>query len=112
MIAMMFGCTPPSVSCSCSARAAADSLALGVLQAADEFGVAVPEDISLFGFDNIIYSSLPKIMLSTIDQRKQLLAEAAVNILMEILNHPERDEFTHRLIRPTLVIRRSCRALE
>lgn len=92
--------------------AAADSLALGVLQAADEFGVAVPEDISLFGFDNIIYSSLPKIMLSTIDQRKQLLAEAAVNILMEILNHPERDEFTHRLIRPTLVIRRSCRALE
>ena len=51
-------------------------------------------------------------MLSTIDQRKQLLAEAAVNILMEILNHPERDEFTHRLIRPTLVIRRSCRALE
>ena len=70
--------------------AAADSLALGVLQAADEFGVAVPEDISLFGFDNIIYSSLPKIMLSTIDQRKQLLAEAAVNILMEILNHPER----------------------
>lgn len=89
--------------------AATDSMALGVLQAAGECGISVPEDISLLGFDNIIYSSLPKIELSTIDQRKQLLAEAAVDLLTRIIDSDEQDEFTHRMIRPTLIPRRSCR---
>ena len=99
----------------CSATAifaATDSMALGVLQAAGESGISVPEDISLLGFDNIIYSSLPKIELSTIDQRKQLLAEAAVDLLTHIIDSDEQDEFTHRMIRPTLISRSSCRAPE
>ena len=97
----------------CSATAifaSTDSMALGVLQAADEYGISIPEDISLLGFDNIIYSALPKIELSTIDQRKQLLAEAAVDLLTRIIDSDEQDEFTHRMIRPTLVSRSSCRA--
>lgn len=89
--------------------AATDSLALGVMQAADECHIAIPDDISLLGFDNIIYSSLPKITLSTVDQRKPLLAQAAVNLLTNIIDSSERDEFTHRLIRPTLITRSSCR---
>ena len=97
----------------CSATAifaSTDSMALGVLQAADEYGISVPEDNSLLGFDNIIYSALPKIELSTIDQRKQLLAEATVDLLTRIIDSDEQDEFTHRMIRPTLVSRSSCRA--
>lgn len=78
-------------------------MALGVLQAADEYGISIPEDISLLGFDNIIYSALPKIELSTIDQRKQLLAEATVDLLTRIIDSDAQDEFTHRMIRPTLV---------
>ena len=85
-------------------------MALGVLQAADEYGISVPDDISLLGFDNIIYSALPKIELSTVDQRKQLLAEATVDLLTRIIDSDEQDEFTHRMIRPTLVSRSSCRA--
>ena len=85
-------------------------MALGVLQAADEYGISIPEDISLLGFDNIIYSALPKIELSTVDQRKQLLAEATVDLLTRIIDSDEQDEFTHRMIRPTLVSRSSCRA--
>lgn len=91
--------------------AATDSLALGAMQAADEFGVAIPDDVSLLGFDNIIYSSLPKITLSTIDQRKPLLAEAAVDILTQIIESDERDEFTHRMIRPALIRRASCASI-
>lgn len=97
----------------CSATAifaSTDSMALGVLQAADEYGISIPEDISLLGFDNIIYSALPKIELSTIDQRKQLLAEATVDLLTRIIDSDAQDEFTHRMIRPTLVSRSSCRA--
>lgn len=89
--------------------AATDSIALGVLQAADEFGLSVPNDLSLLGFDNIIYSSLPKITLSTIDQRKQMLAEAAVSLLLDVIENPARDEYTRRLIKPALVERQSCK---
>ena len=116
------GCSSIDIGCAlsrelfangCSATAifaSTDSMALGVLQAADEYGISIPEDISLLGFDNIIYSALPKIELSTIDQRKQLLAEATVDLLTRIIDSDEQDEFTHRMIRPTLVSRSSCRA--
>lgn len=91
--------------------AATDSLALGILQAADEFGLQVPDDFSLLGFDNIVYSALPKIKLTTIDQRKQQLSEAAVNMLVDIIGAPQREEYTRRLIRPKLIARQSCRNL-
>ena len=116
------GCSSIDIGCAlsrelfangCSATAifaSTDSMALGVLQAADEYGISVPDDISLLGFDNIIYSALPKIELSTVDQRKQLLAEATVDLLTRIIDSDEQDEFTHRMIRPTLVSRSSCRA--
>ena len=116
------GCSSIDIGCAlsrklfangCSATAifaSTDSMALGVLQAADEYGISIPEDISLLGFDNIIYSALPKIELSTIDQRKQLLAEATVDLLTRIIDSDAQDEFTHRMIRPTLVSRSSCRA--
>ena len=81
------------------------------MQAADEFGISIPDDLSLLGFDNIIYSSLPKITLSTIDQRKSLLAEATVDILTQIIESDERDEFTHRMIRPALIRRSSCASI-
>ena len=85
-------------------------VSIGALRACRDRNIRVPDDISLLGFDNIIYSALPKIELSTVDQRKQLLAEATVDLLTRIINSDEQDEFTHRMIRPTLVSRSSCRA--
>lgn len=91
--------------------AATDSLALGLLEAANEHGLQIPDDISLLGFDNIVYTSLPKITLTTIDQRMKTLAEAAINLLIEIIDSPQQDEYTHRLIRPALIIRNSTKHL-
>lgn len=91
--------------------AASDALALGVMQAADEFGIAIPERISLLGFDNIGYAALPKIRLTTLDQRKAEQARAAVELLYELIERPEEDGHTHRLLPPILVERDSCRRL-
>ena len=88
--------------------AATDSIALGVLKAADEQGISIPEELSLLGFDNIMYSALPKISLSTIDQRKPLLAKSAVDILVKVIESEEQDTFTPLMIRPRLVPRSSC----
>ncbi|EOQ38228.1 LacI family DNA-binding transcriptional regulator [Butyricicoccus pullicaecorum] len=92
--------------------AATDSLALGVIQAADEFNIRIPEDVSLLGFDNISYAALPKITLSTIDQRKSALAESAVRLLVSLIEQPSNDGYAHHMIRPALIERHSCAALQ
>lgn len=91
--------------------AATDILALSVLQAADELGIRVPEDLSLLGFDNIAFSALPKINLTTIEQPKQAIAASALNMLLEKIKFPS-TQSTHRLLSPSLVIRESCRRIE
>lgn len=90
--------------------AATDSLAVGVLQAADECGVSIPEELSLLGYDNLLYASLPRITLSTIDQRKQALAEAAVETLLALIEAPTHEPGVRRLVAPALVERGTCRA--
>jgi len=84
-----------------------DLMALGVLQAADAVGVRVPEDISLLGFNNIVFSALPKINLTTIEQPKQAIAATAVTMLLERIKFPK-TEYKGRVLAPSLVIRDSC----
>lgn len=90
--------------------AATDTLALGLMQAAEECGVSIPGELSLLGFDNISYSALPRITLSTIDQRKALLADTAVRILLDTIAQPEQQQYHKCLVPPTLIERHSCRA--
>ena len=88
--------------------AATDSLALGVFDAAEEAGVRIPEDLSLIGFDNILYADLPKIHLTTIEQPKKAMASVAVDVLLEKIAD-ESSGYSHRILTPTLIERSSCR---
>lgn len=92
--------------------ASTDSLALGVLQSSEELGISIPEDVSLIGFDNITYSALPKISLSTIDQCKQDLAENAVNLLLRVIESGEKNNDIHCILEPKLIERKSCSPIE
>lgn len=86
--------------------AATDSIALGIMQAADEYNLRIPDDFSLLGYDNILYSALPKIQLTTIDQRKQKSAEKAVQTLIQIIQHGNQDDY-HRISIPPVLIKRN-----
>lgn len=87
--------------------ASTDSIALGVLQAADEAGIRIPEDVSLLGFDNIHYTGLPKINLSTVEQPKKTMALVAVEMLVEKMQRATLG-YSHRILMPTLIRRSSC----
>ena len=89
--------------------AATDTNALGIMEAAEECGVRIPEDISLLGFDNIRDSSLPRIHLTTIEQPMKMLASVAVDSLLEKVQN-ELAGYTHRILTPTLIERSSCLA--
>ena len=91
--------------------APSDAMALGVLQAADELGVDIPGRISLLGYDDIEYASLPKIRLSTLAQPTDALAENAVRLLLDLVDSDGPESYTHRLISPRLVERSTCRPL-
>lgn len=90
--------------------AATDTNALGILQAAEECGIRIPEDLSLLGFDNIRDSGLPRIDLTTIEQPKKLLASMAVDGLLDTIQN-ELSGYTHRVLTPTLIERSSCRRI-
>ena len=90
--------------------AATDTLALGVMQAADELGIRIPQDFSLLGYDNIRYSELPKINLSTIEQPRRAIASIAVEMLLEKIQN-DYEGYSHRIVAPTLIKRGSCQPL-
>lgn len=91
--------------------AAADTMALGVMKAADEAGIRIPDQLSLLGYDNIDYASLPNIRLTTIDHPIPQLARSSAKLLLEIIESDTISEYTHKLLVPTLVERRTCRRI-
>ncbi len=87
--------------------AASDSIAVGAIRAADELGQKIPEDLSVLGFDNTFLASVPRVSLTTIDQPKQMIADLAVQTLLEHIGDPEK-EAQSKLLIPTLVKRETC----
>jgi DNA-binding LacI/PurR family transcriptional regulator len=67
-----------------------DVMAIGCMDAArHEFGLKIPEDISVVGFDGTSTGAWASYRLTTIDQPLEIMAEAAVNMLMERVENPE-----------------------
>lgn len=60
-----------------------DHLSLGVLQAAESMGIAVPSELGLFGFANEFFSSILKPSLSSVDQRSKEVGKRAAQIYFE-----------------------------
>ncbi|HEY5560318.1 MAG TPA: LacI family DNA-binding transcriptional regulator [Clostridiaceae bacterium] len=83
-----------------------DIMALGVLRALDEQNIKVPEDISLCGYDNVIFSSISLIPITTVNQDIDRMALAVTNILFDEMKNKERNKL-RILIKPELVIRKS-----
>lgn len=91
--------------------AATDTVAIGILQAAQEAGVRIPEDLSLIGFDDILYAGLPTINLTTIEQPKKRMATMVVDMLIDKIQDPSKG-YSHSILMPSLVERGSCKRLD
>lgn len=66
--------------------AAGDQMAIGVLHAAADAGLAVPRDLAVVGFDDIDAAALVRPALTTVAQDQRALGEAAVAALREMLD--------------------------
>ena len=83
-----------------------DVIAVGVLHAAAEVNLSLPESLSVIGFDDIPLAKFVIPALTTIAQPIYSIGETAVEILMRQLDDPERPPETIQLD-DQLVIRQS-----
>lgn len=86
--------------------AANDMIALGVLEVAEEMGVLIPDDLSLVGYNDISYASLPRVQLTTVAQPTQEMGQIASEWLLSTIEEHKRHPL-HCVLNPHLVVRRS-----
>ncbi|KQA39197.1 substrate-binding domain-containing protein [Vibrio cholerae] len=87
-----------------------DMMAMGVIQAASQRGLRIPDDLSLIGYDDVHIAKFMTPALTTIHQPKYRLGKAAVDTLLYRLENPDTTAQVVQL-EPTLVVRSSVCSL-
>lgn len=82
-----------------------DSLTLGAMQALQQYGYRIPEDISLIGFDDSYLASLSHPPLTSVSIPKEMLGRTAVRQLKLLLDNPE-DKTVYKIQLCTSLIER------
>ena len=87
-----------------------DVLGIAASTAIKEFGLKIPDDISIIGFDDISYSSVVEPRLSTVRIQKERMGRIAVSRLISRIETIIPERITLRL-NSDLVIRESVKAI-
>ncbi|RBN41986.1 LacI family transcriptional regulator, partial [Priestia megaterium] len=87
-----------------------DLLAIGVMQAAKELKIDVPQDLSVIGFDNTVLSTTITPMLTTVAQPTKEMAVNVVDLLVREMKYPAMHK-EHLLLEPKLIVRKSTAPL-
>lgn len=87
--------------------AMSDAMAIGVIQAARATGIAIPEDLSVVGFDDLPMSKLSHPPLTTVHQPIREKGRLAAQLLIEVLDTGPSVSGKRRLLETRLVIRGS-----
>jgi len=88
--------------------AANDQMAFGAIRAAREMGLNVPREVSVVGFDNILFSSYSDPPLTTIDIPKYHIGAAAMEMLIDRIANRNGEKM--RWFNTTLLVRDSSAA--
>jgi LacI family repressor for deo operon, udp, cdd, tsx, nupC, and nupG len=89
-----------------------DESAIGAIQAIHEAGLSVPADISVAGFDDILFAAAAFPPLTTIRQPRRQLGEQAMTLLHGLLaGRPDKPHAKPaRIVLPTELVRRQSTA--
>ena len=100
----LLGCGVTAIVCG------SDLMALGAIRTVRQRGLRVPEDVSVVGYDDSRLIPFTDPPLTTVRQAVPAMATAAVQALLDSINHSPapRDEF---IFRPELIVRSSTGAV-
>lgn len=86
--------------------------AIGVIDAAYDLRLRVPDDLAVVGFDDLFIANSRQIQLTTVRIPRYELGKRATLILLEKLKKPDREvdvKPTNRIVLPVeLIVRRTC----
>src|SRR5512139_149119 len=85
-----------------------DFMALGAREAVLDSNLRVPEDMALIGFDDIAFSSLRGIEITTVQLKKYDMGALAVEILAGRIEKGSHQKVNQILLEPEIIIRSSC----
>ncbi|MGE5681100.1 MAG: LacI family DNA-binding transcriptional regulator, partial [Bacillota bacterium] len=89
--------------------AANDMMAIGCYNAIASFGLKIPDDIGVVGFDDIFVSQFLCPRLTTIHVPISELGKNAASLLLGRINNNENPEYQHIRVSTGLVIGNSCK---
>jgi LacI family transcriptional regulator len=84
-----------------------DLVALGLLNRFTARGVTVPTEMSLIGFDDIVFAEMVSPALTTLAQPKERSGRAGVDLLLQLLEDPDRTGVLRRELTSQLMVRDS-----
>ena len=87
-----------------------DEIAIGAMKAIEEFGLSVPADFSIVGFDDIEISQYLNPALTTIRQKKEEMGIEAADMVLELINKPKK-KVEPEVVDTELIVRNSTRKL-
>jgi len=87
--------------------AMSDVMAIGVMWAAREAGLNVPEDLSIVGFDDLEIAQHANPPLTTVHQPIMQKGEAAARLLLRMISSPDSERPRHETLETRLMIRGS-----
>ena len=90
--------------------AANDNMALGAYRALYQAGIAIPDDVSIVGFDDIPEAAYYTPSLTTVRVDHIQLGMAGFEYLIQLLDDPE-TSIEPRTIEPKLIVRESTAAV-
>lgn len=86
-----------------------DDMAFGVIEAARDRGLRIPDDLSVVGFDDIPQAAIVHPPLTTVRQPLEQMGRAATRMLLKLIDDPQIQ--VESIALPTeLVVRQSCQA--
>ena len=87
---------------------ASDLMAFGVMKAAKKYGIRIPEDLSIVGFDDIVLASYVTPRLTTVGQDTFQIGLESARLLIDMLGGKNKE---HRYVLPNKLIIRESTAI-
>lgn len=87
-----------------------DLMALGAYHCLSRAGLSVPDDMSIVGFDNIDFSDMLEVPLTTVNQPVYEIGRAAAKRALSEIAHPDEGKQTINF-EPTLIVRKSTKKI-